>query len=319
MLGVCLFVLILISFLPAFASNVSGEVICESCNNFKGLYVELSGSTRAVQAPMRAPISSDGRFLIGNVSNGEYTVLVTDSAGSVLTRDSIRIGEMSRPISLRVVQAHQATTATNETGTVSIRRLTHKPPKGAKKAFDEASRKAEKGDSAAAIALLQKAVELDPEYVEALNNLGARYIVTNEYDRAIPLLIKAIELDPHSVHPYSNLGVALMATGDAEGAERAARQALEADPNEVRARYVLGLSLYSQRKVNSETVQSLRQAQERFPRAQLALAMAEAATGETVQARETLKRYLQTNQTYMRAQAEEMLESLDAKARVAAK
>jgi Flp pilus assembly protein TadD len=317
--SVCLFVLILSSVLPAFAANVSGEVVCESCNNFSGLYVELSGPSRKPQAPLRSAVSMDGRFLIVNVANGDYTLVVSNGAGSILTRDSLYVSDIARPVTVRVESSYKISTATNETGPVSVKRLSHKIPKAAKKAFDEAARKAEKGQTLEAVALLQKAIQLDPEYVEALNNLGARYILIGDHERAIPHLMKAIEIDPHSVQPYSNLGIALMATGDAEGAERAARQALEADPAEVRARYILGMSLYAQRKVNTETLQTLRIAQERFPRAQLALAMVEAASGETAQARETLKSYLKSNQTYMRAQAEHMLENLEAQGMVASK
>src|SRR4051812_38980693 len=106
--GVCLSVLILISFLPAFAANVAGDVKCESCNNFNGLYVELSGSSRATQSPLRAPVSSDGRFLIGSVPNGEYNLLVTDNTGSILSREFLRVDSISRPVTVRVDQPFTA-------------------------------------------------------------------------------------------------------------------------------------------------------------------------------------------------------------------
>ena len=166
---------------------------------------------------------------------------------------------------------------------------------------------------------IDKALQIDPEYVEALNNLGARYIMMNEFDRAIPFLIKAIELDPHSVHPYSNLAVALIAKGDSQGAERAARQALEADPSERRARYLLGMSLFAQQKLTSETLQTLRRSQNQFPRAQVALAMAEVAMGQTAEARETLRRYLEKKNPYMRAEAEQVLSKLDGQLTATAK
>ncbi|HYP08126.1 MAG TPA: tetratricopeptide repeat protein, partial [Bryobacteraceae bacterium] len=277
MLGVCLLVLLLLSSSACFAANVSGEVQCDQCNNFTGMHVELSGTDRAVQPALRVPLSPYGGFSVSNIAKGDYIVSIRDSTGTVVGREFVRISEVTAPLAVRVEPPTSSSAASADSQTVSVKRLTHKPPRAARKAFEHAMRKVEDNDTVAAIPLLEKAVELDPQYVEALNNLGARYIMVGRFDPAIRVLIKAIEVDPHSVHPYSNLSLALMATGDAEGAERAARQALEADPGERRARYLLGMSLFSQRKITPETIDILRQTQE-FPRAQVALAMAEAAT-----------------------------------------
>lgn len=75
---------------------------------------------------------------------------------------------------------------------------------------------------------------------------------------------------------------------------------------------MLGMSLFFQRKLNAETISILKQAQEVSPKAQIALAYAEAAAGETVQARKTVKSYLQTNDNDLRAEAENLLSRLEA-------
>jgi Flp pilus assembly protein TadD len=111
----------------------------------------------------------------------------------------------------------------------------------------------------------------------------------------------------------------MMAKGDAKGAERAARQALQGNPSEARARYLLGMSLFSQRKFEAETIRTLRESQDRFPRAQLALAMTEALTGETTLAKRTLNRYLESNEPYMQAEVKQMLENLNARTMAATK
>ena len=49
------------------------------------------------------------------------------------------------------------------------------------------------------IALLQKAVELDPKLALAYDNLGKMYYGDGEFDKAKENALKAVELDPHSV------------------------------------------------------------------------------------------------------------------------
>jgi tetratricopeptide (TPR) repeat protein len=169
-----------------------------------------------------------------------------------------------------------------------------------------------------AIALLHKALELDPEYIEALNNLGARYIVIGKYSEALPFLNKAIEIDPSAVQPYCNLSLAFLGSGDPVAAERAARQAIDNDGSDNRSRYLLGISLVAQRKLTKETTQSLRRVQDDFPQARIALGMAEAAAGRTAEAKATLTEYLKLNQPYKREVVQQLLARLEAQKEAAA-
>lgn len=47
-----------------------------------------------------------------------------------------------------------------------------------------------------AIYYFQKALELNPDYVNALNNLGALYAIRNDYDEAISLWKRSLEIEP---------------------------------------------------------------------------------------------------------------------------
>jgi hypothetical protein len=57
-------------------------------------------------------------------------------------------------------------------GTVTLHRLTHKIPKKAVKEFENATKAQSHGDRDAAIEHLSKAVAIDPQFWEALNNLS---------------------------------------------------------------------------------------------------------------------------------------------------
>jgi tetratricopeptide (TPR) repeat protein len=290
--SVYLVVFVLLLSVTAFASDEAVDPGCVTCNIFRK-QVDISDSRQGVPDAVRPPVFTGGRVAMPDASEQNFNY-------------------GHEPSAIRIVP-------TNVGGTVSVKRLSHKPPKAAKKAYEEAVRLSAKGQSLEAIALLQKAIQLDPEYMEALNNLGARYILIGEYERALPHLNKAIELDAHSVQPYCNLSLAYLGTGDAAAAERAARQSIANDPNEERGRYLLGVSLIAQRKQVEEATQHLRRAQDHFPQAKFAIGIAEAMAGNTAAAKASLTEYLSSNQAPKRQEAEELLHSLQAKEQTSVK
>ena len=70
-------------------------------------------------------------------------------------------------------------------------------PFGEKKKFDEA------------IAEHRKAIDVDPKYADAHNNLGVALAEKNNLDEAIAEYRKAIEIDPKVALAHYNLGNAL--------------------------------------------------------------------------------------------------------------
>jgi tetratricopeptide (TPR) repeat protein len=76
----------------------------------------------------------------------------------------------------------------------------------------------------------QRAIQLRPDYPEALNNLGAIYYAKKNYNRAIRYYEKAIHFDPKSAPVYSNLGTAFFARGKVEQGIEAYRTAFALDP-----------------------------------------------------------------------------------------
>jgi tetratricopeptide (TPR) repeat protein len=54
--------------------------------------------------------------------------------------------------------------------------------------------------------LFRKAMEINPNDVNAVNNLGAIYLNQNKYPQAIEVFKKAIAMNPNYVNAYSNLG-----------------------------------------------------------------------------------------------------------------
>ncbi|MCD6385723.1 tetratricopeptide repeat protein [Candidatus Sumerlaeota bacterium] len=86
-------------------------------------------------------------------------------------------------------------------------RRTEKSSNLAKDYWSVANCFAQKGDFSSAKAYYQKALAYDPEFCDALNNLGTLLFKQGQYHQAARYFERAIQLDPHYVKGYYNLGV----------------------------------------------------------------------------------------------------------------
>ncbi|MFY9746173.1 MAG: tetratricopeptide repeat protein [Acidobacteriaceae bacterium] len=76
-----------------------------------------------------------------------------------------------------------------------------------------------------------RALQLRPNYPEALNNLGAIYYAKKNYGKALKYYQKALRYDPTSAPIYSNLGTAWFARGKINEGIDAYRKAFAIDPH----------------------------------------------------------------------------------------
>ena len=92
-------------------------------------------------------------------------------------------------------------------------------------------------------------MELDPEFMEALNNLGTKYIRMGRPAEAAELFQRATALDPSLPQLHVNLAVALLHLRRPAEAEQEVRKALtgQTDGNPM-AKKILGISLAAQGK-----------------------------------------------------------------------
>ena len=92
-----------------------------------------------------------------------------------------------------------------------------------------------------AIAECRRAIEIDPEFGNPYNDIGAYLIDLKRYDEAIPWLERAIaapRYDPRHF-PYFNLGRAYLAKGLLNRAREALRTSLDIEPDYTLARQAL--------------------------------------------------------------------------------
>jgi tetratricopeptide (TPR) repeat protein len=87
------------------------------------------------------------------------------------------------------------------------------------------------GDFAAARRNYERAMKVDKNYADAINNDGTVFYALKNYRRAISRYRRAINLSPDSASFWSNLGTAYYSRGRFEDMAKAYQKALSLDPN----------------------------------------------------------------------------------------
>jgi superkiller protein 3 len=78
-----------------------------------------------------------------------------------------------------------------------------------------------------AVAAFERALQIDPKYGPAYDELGWTYYNTQDYRQAAEVLEKAIEVDPKSWSAYGHLGTTYYSNRNYEGAAEALPRAIE--------------------------------------------------------------------------------------------
>jgi tetratricopeptide (TPR) repeat protein len=97
----------------------------------------------------------------------------------------------------------------------------------------------------------EMAVRLNPQYSEAINNLGTVHYAKKNYRRSVSLYNRALKIAPRSASIYSNLGTAQFARKKYKEAVEAYRMALSIDPEVFEHRGAYG-TLLQERSVQEK-------------------------------------------------------------------
>jgi tetratricopeptide (TPR) repeat protein len=194
---------------------------------------------------------------------------------------------------------------------VSLKTLGHKVPNKAMREFEKAETAAEKKRPQEAIARLKRALEIDPAFMEAYNNLGNGYLQAGDFENARLEFQKALALDETAGAVASNLGLALYMLKRYPEAEKYARQAVKLDSTSNKPRYILALTLYAQQRNDADVIENLKAAAREYPKARLLMADVLARHGNRNEAADELKKYLSSPAVDNRATVEGWLAQLE--------
>jgi len=161
-----------------------------------------------------------------------------------------------------------------------------------------------------AIASFQKALQVNPHHVAALDNIGNAYRMQKRWEDAQKVLLQAVELAPHDPEANYSLGMVYAQTDQPDKAESHLQQALKERPDYPEALNNLGI-LYLLTRRRDQAVQSFERCirvAPGFDQAYLNLARVYALEGARDQARNLLLQLLKQHPDHV--QARQMMEQL---------
>jgi tetratricopeptide (TPR) repeat protein len=150
----------------------------------------------------------------------------------------------------------------------------------------------------AAIRHFQRAIELDPKFARAYDNLGLCYYYENQNDLAVTDFQKAIALEIGSPHPspwpYLNLGITQQFLNQLPESEKSIREALRLDPGFAKAHFQLGTVLEDKGEPEAALAELKEAARldPAYPEPHMAMARIYHKIGQEDAAREEVKTYL---------------------------
>jgi Flp pilus assembly protein TadD len=291
---------------PSKTFTLHGRVTTET-ETHQSYFVQLASGADHFVVPS---VSTDlaGEFHINGVIAGQYSLTVTDSSGQVLQEGFVNVSS-NVPLEVRLQSQRAARPAT---GVISAAKLRHKTPGKAVREFNGAKQARADGDVIQAVDRLQKAIRIDPGFMEAHNNLAAAFIDLKRFDEALFELDRAAELDPADALVNINRTVCLSRMGEFAKAEVYARRAVDLDPMSPQARHALAMVLFQEQKFTLETIDNLERSADAFPAARLTAAYILSRNGRQEDACVELKRYLDGGQAEHRAVVEGWLARLSA-------
>lgn len=218
--------------------QIDGQVVSPAKQPFRWIQIE-SIDRRFVD---NGEIEAGGKFVLRNIPEGLYKLIF-------ITTDKGR--EEQRTIEVRPAFAdaggHIAekielpeTPAAPDSFKVGVNALDVSP-----KAREELRRAYEaRGDIAKVRQHLQKAVEISPNFDEALNNLGTISYHDQEFGKAAELFQRALQANPNSFPAQVNLGGALLSSKEYERSLVENLKAVSMRPGDALAQSQLGQSYF---------------------------------------------------------------------------
>jgi len=193
---------------------------------------------------------SVGNFEFRSLPNGTYKI-VAPSDGRIYetAQESVELyGNLARTFSVQIYlrEKGEGVAVKSKEKIVSVAEL-QKPPKEAKKNFDNGLKRAHENKPEEAVALFEAAVKIFPEYLAAINKLGEQLAVLKKSAEAQAAFEKAISINPKYALPHINLGILFVERERYDEAVVALENGVSADDSFPMSHLKLGEALMSKR------------------------------------------------------------------------
>ncbi len=115
-------------------------------------------------------------------------------------------------------------------------------------AYDDGMEYMEEQNYEGAIEKFSKAINIDPKFAFAWDNLGVSYRKTNQYQKAIEAYKKSLEINPQGRMPLMNIALAYNLKKEYKEAIKYYRKFIDIYPEDPEGYYGIGLILYTNGK-----------------------------------------------------------------------
>lgn len=299
---------------PILIKRICGtRIIPEAYTDAKGHFLFEVGGTAAM-AVMDASASGLGESRasatagssFGGLGKGDTTTTGIDFTGCTVVADAP--GFRSQPIPLgrrrsldRSDIGQFILTPIEGAQAATISATSMAAPKKARNAYEKGLKELQKGESAKvdrAIADLEQAVEIYPEYAAAWTALGQAKLQMGDAVSAKAALEKAIAADARYIRPYAPLARISISEQDWARTRELTTVVLSADDSDSQMKWFHAVSLFELRELDEAAtslsdLQSDEGAEQRFPQSHHLLGMIHANRGEIKEAATEYRRYLE--------------------------
>lgn len=225
-------------------NSISGHVSDDRRMSISDLRVELLNEVDSVIQTTKT--NGSGLYVFRRLSGGVFQVRVQPSGRDYISQtkriDLARargFGAMFEQVDF--VLARKGTASNTATrGVLFVQEV----PEQARKEFERGSALLQKANQRTeAMGALKKAIEIFPQYFDALELLGTEYVKNEEYEPAIPPLTKALEVNNGAYPSLYALAVAQYHLKQLPEALSLLRRAVALNQRSVNANFWLGMVL----------------------------------------------------------------------------
>lgn len=210
-----------------------------------------------------------GRFRFMNLPSGNYYVEVepggtdyerlTQRVAAIPFKEQTGHAELFR-VDIVLVSRRSSTTIFGPISSSNTVVFHQDVPEAAKKEYEQGVKSLEKGAFDSAAQSLKNAIELFPEYYDAMERLGSEYVAHDDAKSALPLLTRAVEINRDGWHAFYFLGIAQYKVNRQAESVKSLQRAVELNPNSPNANMWLGMVLATDPLMLANAIQSLEKA-----------------------------------------------------------
>ncbi len=226
------------------SNSISGHVSNDQRAPLADVRVELLNEVDSVIRTVKT--DGSGLFVFRKLSDGTFQVRI-QTAGTNYVSQTKRV-DLARPHGFGaafeeldfVLTTVRNNSSTTKPGVVFVQEV----PEPARKQYQKGSELLEKSNKRQeAFAALKSAIDIFPQYFDALEMLGTEQVKDSQYEAAIPLLTKALEVNSRAYASCFALGVAQYNVKQLQPAIESFRRAVSLNEKSINANLWLGIAL----------------------------------------------------------------------------